>query len=332
MSMHLVTGFAGAEHITAADQGAFNAAFFGTGQYVMEAGSMCEASITSNNNVRILDGDILMKGRHIRVNPNTYEDVPIVTGTAGVNRNDLIVVEYREDTSTGIETVAMKVIMGTETSGTASDPVYTDGDILGGATFNQMPLYRVVLEGVVLQRIEPMFETILNYKSLAEKYEREFVASCESHLGALNVLDTMEEVEANTEEQQLAGALAVKEVIEEVNNKFDFVDISENLLVLDAIGANITQVIARKRNKQVSISFRADFTNSLALGYAVKINKPEYCPAVITAITVIGVDITNATVYHEASGFVLQDGRIYFRSDSASPCNLAYYNLQYEIL
>lgn len=212
MSMHLVTGYAGEEHITAADQGAFNAAFFGTGQYVMEVGNMCEASITSNSNVRILDGDILMKGRHIRIKPNTYEDVTISTGTAGVNRNDLIVVEYNEDTTTGIETIALKVIKGTESEGTPSDPSYTDGDILGGTTFNQMPLYRVVLEGVVLQRIEPMFETILNYKSLAKKYEREFIESCETHLNSLGVLNTMEEVVSNTQENQLAGALAVKEL------------------------------------------------------------------------------------------------------------------------
>lgn len=210
MAMHLVTGYAGEEHITAADQGAFNAAFFGTGQYVMEAGNMCEASITSNSNVRILDGDILMKGRHIRIKPNTYEDVPISTGTAGVNRNDLIVVEYNKDTTTGIETIALKVIKGTETEGTPSDPVYTDGDILGDATFNQMPLYRVKLEGVVLSSIEPMFDTILNYQSLAEKYKAEFVKACETHLDSLGILDTMEEVEANTQENQLAGALALK--------------------------------------------------------------------------------------------------------------------------
>lgn len=216
MAMHLVTGYAGEEHITAADQGAFNAAFFGTGQYVMEAGNMCEASITSNNNVRILDGDILMKGRHIRIKPNTYEDVNISTGTAGVNRNDLIVMEYNKDTTTGIETIELKVIKGTETTGTPSDPVYTDGDILGDATFNQMPLYRVKLEGVVLASIEPMFDTISNYQSLAEKYKAEFIKACETHLGSLDILDTMEEVEANTKEQQLAGALALKGLSAEV--------------------------------------------------------------------------------------------------------------------
>ena len=87
---HLVTGYAGVEHITSADQGSFNAAFAGDGQFVMDVGSKYAASITSNNNVRVLDGDLLMYGRHIRINPNEYEDLTIQTGTAGKNRVDLI--------------------------------------------------------------------------------------------------------------------------------------------------------------------------------------------------------------------------------------------------
>ena len=239
MSMHLVTGYAGVEHITAADQGAFNAAFFGTGQYVMESGNMCEASITSNNNVRILDGEILMKGRHIRIEPNTYEDVAITTGTAGMNRNDLIVIDYQEDTGTGIENIEMKVIKGTESSGTATDPAYIDGDILGGATHNQMPLYRAVLKGVVLSAIEPLFDTISNYQALAEKYEKEFVESCTNHLNSLDILDTMEEVEANTQENQLAGALAVRELSTTVSETQE--EVFENLIPYPFFESSVTR-------------------------------------------------------------------------------------------
>lgn len=209
---HLVTGYKGEEHIKSEDQGSFNASFFGTGQFVMEAGSQLEASITSNNNVRVFDGDILMKGRHIRINPNTYEDMTITTGTAGVNRNDLIVMTYQKNATDGTEDAFLEVIKGTETASTASDPAYTDGDILGGATLNQMPLYRVKLEGVVLTAIEPLFDVIPTYATLAEQYKQEFIDACESHLESLNVYDTMEEVEANTQENQLAGALAVKEL------------------------------------------------------------------------------------------------------------------------
>ena len=211
--VHLITGYAGEEHIHSADQGSFNASFFGGGEYVMEAGNQLEASIMDNNTVRILDGDLLMQGRHIRIEPDTYEDITITTGTAGVNRNDLIVMQYSKDTSTDIETAGLVVINGTKTEGTASDPEYTSGDILAGATFNQMPLYRVKVEGVVLSAVEPLFTTIPTYKTLAEKYAEQFQQACESHLDSLNILDTKEEIEANTQANQLAGALALKEAI-----------------------------------------------------------------------------------------------------------------------
>lgn len=214
--LHLVTGYAGEEHIHSADQGSFNASFFGAGEYVMEAGNQFEASIMDNNTVRILDGDALMKGRHLRIEPNTYADVTITTGTAGVNRNDLIVFQYSKDTGSDIETPEIVVIKGTETEGTATDPAYSDGDILAGATFNQMPMYRVKVEGVVLTAVEPLFEVIPTYKKLAEEAKKEFKTSCENHLNSLNILETKEEIQANTQANQLAGALAMKEVLQDL--------------------------------------------------------------------------------------------------------------------
>lgn len=216
MAIHLVTGYAGKEHIKSEDQGSFNASFFGTGQFVMEAGNQLAASIIDNNTVRILDGDILMQGRHIRINTNTYEDMTIENGTAGVNRCDLIVMEYSKDSATGIESAALKVIKGAEVAGTASAPSYTEGNILSGAVINQMPLYKISVEGVVLMRIEQLFVTIPTYKALAERYAKEFQTACKTHLDSLSVLDTLEEVEANTQENQLAGALSLKELSAEL--------------------------------------------------------------------------------------------------------------------
>ena len=58
--VHLITGYAGYEHIKSADQGSYNAAFFGDGQFIMEIGNQFAASIIDNNTVRILDGDGMM--------------------------------------------------------------------------------------------------------------------------------------------------------------------------------------------------------------------------------------------------------------------------------
>lgn len=210
--VHLITGYKGYEHIKSADQGRFNSSFFGASEYVTESGNQCKAQYIDNNTVRILDGDILMQGRHISIEPNSYEDLIIATGTAGYKRADLIVMTYTESETDGIEDAYLEVIKGTETTGTATLPSYTKGNILEGATFNQMPLYRVDINGVTLsQTITPLFKTIPTYATLAERYEQEFIRACQNHLNSLNILDSITEVLSNTTTNQLVGALALKE-------------------------------------------------------------------------------------------------------------------------
>lgn len=210
--VHLITGYKGYEHIKSADQGRFNASFYGTSEYVMESGNQCKAEYINNNTVRILDGDILMQGRHISIEPDSYEDLTITTGTSGYNRADLIVMTYTENEADGIEDAYLEVIQGTETTGTATLPTYTSGNILAGATYNQMPLYRVDIVGVTLQpTITPLYKSIPTFATLAEEYEAKFIQACENHLDSLDVFDTMTEVKANTTANQLAGALALKE-------------------------------------------------------------------------------------------------------------------------
>lgn len=160
-NVHLVTGYKGEAHITAADQGAFNAAVFGSGQYVLECGNQLSASATSSNNVRVLDGEIMMQGRHIRINPDEYVDLTISNGAQGAYRNDLIVARYTKNTSTGVESCDLVVIEGTASTSSASDPAYTAGDILSGNTLqNDMPLYRVSLDGITIDSVTALFETV----------------------------------------------------------------------------------------------------------------------------------------------------------------------------
>lgn len=169
---HLITGYAGYEHIQSADDGAFNAALVGGGQYVMEMGNKFAASIIDNNTVRLLDGDGMMFGRYFRIEPNSYEDITITTGTAGLNRIDLICATYKKNEDDGTETVYPEVIKGKEAS-TATMPNYTTGNILNGAVFNQMPLYKCEIEGVVLKRVVPLLETIPTFVGMAEKAKQE---------------------------------------------------------------------------------------------------------------------------------------------------------------
>lgn len=204
--VHLITGYAGTEHITSADDGSFNAAFFGEGQNVMQIGNQFSASIINNNTVRILDGDGLMYGRHFRIPKNTYEDVTIKTGEAGKNRIDIICVEYSKNASSGIESTAIKVIEGTPAV-SAVQPTPTNGNILNGATLNQMPLYKVEVEDVVLKKVTKLFTTIPTYKSLAEQAAADFAAKIDEKVANLA---TKDDVETAISEVQSAASTAQK--------------------------------------------------------------------------------------------------------------------------
>lgn len=159
-NMHLITGYAGEAHITAADQGSLNAALFGEASYVLNRGSKLAATIVSNNSITIADGDIMMQGRHARIEEGETVELTIENGSQGNYRNDLIVARYTKDASTGVEAVNLAVIKGTPAESDPADPEYTSGDIINGNVLTaDMPLYRVPLNGLTVQTLVPLFST-----------------------------------------------------------------------------------------------------------------------------------------------------------------------------
>lgn len=159
MSLHLITGYAGEEHITSSDHASFNIAMFGGGEFVLDRGNKFEASVISNNLIRILDGDLMIQGRHVRLKENTYEELAIENGSQGKYRNDLIVARYSKKSVTGIEQCEFVVIKGEESSTQAVDPAYTTGDITeqGNALITEFPLYRIRLDGLNVKEPEVLF-------------------------------------------------------------------------------------------------------------------------------------------------------------------------------
>lgn len=159
-NMHLVTGYGGKGHITAEDHGAFNAAIFGTGQYVLPMGSMLAATVITNNQIRVAGGELLIQGRHVRLDESGYVDLAIDNGSQDMKRNDLIVARYTKDSSTGVEECNLVVIKGTAVASDPVDPEYTTGDILYDYVLvADMPLYRVPINGLNVQELVPLFET-----------------------------------------------------------------------------------------------------------------------------------------------------------------------------
>lgn len=164
-NVHLVTGYAGQEHVTAADHAALNAALIGTGQFVLDKGNVFEVQVISNNQIRVLDGELMMQGRFIRLNPDTYVDLTIDNGSQGMKRNDLIAVRYAKDTASGIESADLVVIKGTSVSSASkpADPAYTEGDITNGASVqNDFPLWRIPLDGLSVGTPEMLFEPFID--------------------------------------------------------------------------------------------------------------------------------------------------------------------------
>ena len=174
MSTHLITGFAGREHITSADQGSFNAAVMGDGEFVLERGEQFRCQVVSNNKVRIYDGDALMQGRHIIIDRNTYEETTHENGTQGYKRIDLIVLTYEKNAVTSVESVKLEVIKGSPSESNPTVPEYTKGDILNsGASKNQMPLYQIPFDGLSIGEPVQLFSTVTTLETMKNEVDTE---------------------------------------------------------------------------------------------------------------------------------------------------------------
>ena len=153
-----MTGYAGYEHILATDQAAFNAALIGTGQFVLEKGNIFEAQVQTNNLVRVRDGELMMQGRFVRMEPGNYVDLVIDSGTQGMKRNDLIVARYEKAVSTGVEQCNLVVIKGTASASNPTDPAHKEADITNGVgTIHDYPLWRIPIDGINVGEPESLF-------------------------------------------------------------------------------------------------------------------------------------------------------------------------------
>lgn len=172
MSVHLITGTAGFEHVTSADHGALHAAIMGGGEFVLEGGEQFTCQVISNNKVRIFDGEAMMQGRHIRIDRNTYEETTHDNGVQGYKRIDLIVFTYEKNESTGIENVTLNVIKGTPAESNPAVPDYVTGDILNnGESKNQMPLYKIPFDGLSIGEPVKMFKTVPTMQTMKEELD-----------------------------------------------------------------------------------------------------------------------------------------------------------------
>ena len=191
--MQIVTGYTGEPHITSSQDRAIHQGIIGGGSYILSTGSQMAATAASANEVRIADGVFCLQGCMAVIPDGTYDSVTIDSGTAGMNRRDLIVVRYTRDTSTEVESMELAVIKGTPTSGSPQTPSYTSGDIQAGDTVVEAPLWRVNLTGVnvsltrqaTILNGEAETETLLSALNTTFGVWQDRIATAESDIDAL---------------------------------------------------------------------------------------------------------------------------------------------------
>lgn len=168
MALELVTGYWGMEHVTAEQDADLNAGIIGSGNYVLNIGEKMRAEAVSANQVRIFDGVFMAYGRQCILGDGEYEDVTIENGTPGLLRNDVIVIKYKKDEESGKENATFAVLKG-ETGSVAKDPVPNRQDIRSGAFESEVPMYRVKINGLAIEKIEPLFSIPMTNDDLSNK-------------------------------------------------------------------------------------------------------------------------------------------------------------------
>lgn len=162
MAMELIDGYAGEPHISGDDLAALNIGTFGEGDYVLSFGNGLAARMTTSNQVTVDTGALVHDGR--RAVNLSAQALTVQSGTQGQKRNDIVVARYSRASGTNVESMSLAVVKGTPVSyGEASDP---------GTTDNEMPLWRIPLDGITPGTPVKLFEELPTLNSLRESLSR----------------------------------------------------------------------------------------------------------------------------------------------------------------
>ena len=168
--VHLITGYAGHGHVTAADDALYHSGVCGTGKYVMRTGTMFAANVESSNEITIGSGDLVNQGRHINIPTNAKEKVTINNGTQGKTRKDIIAIRYKQDASTGVESAELIVLQGdaVNTGQMPARPTLKSGNLYEGDMIDDFPLYEVTLDNLNITTVTSMFAMLPTLSGIFE--------------------------------------------------------------------------------------------------------------------------------------------------------------------
>lgn len=157
MAIELVTGYQGKDHVTAEQWADFNRGIFGEAA-ILPVGNRMETAIQTANQITVKDGVAVFDGRQVYIAYGESENIAIQSGTQGMQRRDIVVLEYKRNEESGVESVQFKVINGTPAASGAKDPSVQDMDIRTGVTVSQKPFCRVRLNGTAIEGVDALVQ------------------------------------------------------------------------------------------------------------------------------------------------------------------------------
>lgn len=167
MSLKLVTGYQGVDHVTAEQWADMNRGFAGVSG-ILNVGNNMSVQINSANEIAIKDGVALIDGREVYIEYGDSEVLTLESGRQAMKRNDIVVIKYTKAAESGKESVEFEVVQGTPSSSSAQDPAYDDQDIRIGVFSAQKPFCRVRINELAIEGIDMLLPEIKTLKDLED--------------------------------------------------------------------------------------------------------------------------------------------------------------------
>lgn len=182
--MKIITGKTGKPHVTSADDRALHRAEWDGDGFL----SVSQPPVLVNSTtLRVYPCDIMFQGCHARVT-GTYEDLTFPSGETGKKRIDMLVARYTLSEE-GLEDMSLLILTGqsVESSQEPQLPVHETGIIANNVSVADMPLYKIVHDGINASGPVAIAST---FPPLSNKYTKE-----ESDLTTKNINQAISKAE-----------------------------------------------------------------------------------------------------------------------------------------
>lgn len=196
--MKIITGKTGKPHVTSADDRALHRAEWDGNGFL----SVSQPPVLVNSTtLRVYPCDIMFQGCHARVT-GTYEDLTFPSGETGKKRVDILVARYTLSEE-GLEDMSLLILTGqpVESSQEPQSPVYETGIIANNVSVADMPLYKIIHDGINASGPVAIAST---FPPLSNKYTKE-----ESDLTTENIIQEISKVEKTAAKAQFIANDAV---------------------------------------------------------------------------------------------------------------------------